>query len=167
MSDQVMDTKAEELTMKTGITRENREKLSHHLSKALSDTYVLLVKTQGVHWNVAGPLFYSLHKMFEEQYEDLFEAADDIAERIRSIGFGAPGTFAQFAEIASVKENRNLGTTENMVRQLAEDNEICARTMREAALEAEKVEDIKTHDLLTDRVGEHEENAWMLRALLA
>jgi len=167
MSNRIMDSKAEELDIKIGIARANREKLSHHLSKALSDTYVLLVKTQGVHWNVAGPLFYSLHKMTEEHYEDLFEAADDIAERIRAIGFGAPGTFAQFAELASVRENAHLGTTEDMVQQLAEDNEVCARTMREAALEAEKVEDIKTHDLLTDRVGQHEENAWMLRALLA
>ena len=85
MSSEVLDSKATELKMKTGIDRQDREKLAHLLSKAVADTYTLYIKTQGFHWNVAGPLFYSLHKLTEEQYEDLYEAADEVAERIREV----------------------------------------------------------------------------------
>ena len=93
-----MTAKAEELEVNPGIEREDRKQLAHQLSKSLADTYTLFMKTQSFHWNVAGPLFYTLHKMTEEQYEDLYEAADDIAERIRAIGFPAPGSYSQYME---------------------------------------------------------------------
>lgn len=163
----VSETKAEELNINTGIERNDREALAHHLSKALADTYMLSVKTQSFHWNVAGPLFYSLHKMTEDQYEDLFQAADEIAERIRAVGFPAPGSFGQFMDLSSLKEEQGVPGAEDMIRQLAEDNEKVARVMRLAVDEAEKVDDVKTADMLTERLGQHEENVWMLRALLA
>lgn len=163
----VTATKAEELNIDTGIERSDRRDLARHLSRALADTYVLFIKTQGFHWNVAGPLFYSLHKMTEEQYEDLYQAADTIAERIRSIGFPAPGSYAQFTELSSLQEEQGVPTAEQMIRQLADDNETVARVMREAVAEAEKADDVKTADMLTERLGQHEENVWMLRALLA
>lgn len=162
-----LDTKSPEINIESGIERKDREQLAQKLSKSLADTYTLYMKTQGFHWNVAGPLFYSLHKMTEEQYQDLFEAGDEIAERIRAIGFPAPASYTQFSQLTDIKESTSVPTAEEMVQQLAQDNEICARYMREAALEADKVDDIFTHDMLTARIGQHEENTWMLRALLA
>lgn len=167
MASDVLATKAPEMEIKSGIERKDREQLAHKLSECLANTYTLYLKTQGFHWNVTGPLFYSLHKMTEEQYQDLYEAVDEIAERIRAIGFPAPASYSQFAKLADVKEATSIPTAEEMVQQLAQDNEVCARTMRAAALEAEKVDDVFTHDMLTARIGQHEENTWMLRALLA
>lgn len=167
MASSALNTKASEVKVESGIERKDREQLAQKLSKSLADTYTLYLKTQGFHWNVAGPLFYSLHKMTEEQYQDLFEAVDEIAERIRAIGFPAPASYTQFSELTDIKESTSVPTAEEMIQQLAQDNETCARYMREAALEADKVDDIFTNDMLTARIGQHEENTWMLRALLA
>lgn len=167
MTSSALNTKASEVKVESGIERKDREQLAQKLSKSLADTYTLYLKTQGFHWNVAGPLFYSLHKMTEEQYQDLFEAVDEIAERIRAIGFPAPASYTQFSELTDIKESTSVPTAEEMIQQLAQDNETCARYMREAALEADKVDDIFTNDMLTARIGQHEENTWMLRALLA
>ena len=105
--------------------------------------------------------------MTETHYQDMAEAIDDIAERIRAIGFIAPGSLGHYAEWSSIKEESGAPSAEDMVAQLVEDNETCARSLREAAIEAEKVEDIKTADLLTERVGQHEENIWMLKAMIS
>ncbi|TQV78799.1 DNA starvation/stationary phase protection protein [Exilibacterium tricleocarpae] len=167
MKDPILQSKPEEVETHSGVAREDRRDLAGYLSEALADTYLLYVKTQGFHWNVVGPLFYSLHKLTEEQYEDMAEAIDTLAERIRAIGFPAPSSFHQFKLVASVEEETGMPTAEQMIQQLVDGNEICSRKLRKAVSEADRVGDVKTADLLTERIGQHEENAWMLRALLA
>ena len=166
MTNGVFTAQPRELRPETGLEREDRAKLAKRLSSVLADTYSLYVKTQGFHWNVTGPLFYSLHKMTEEQYEDLAAAIDDLAERIRAIGFSAPASYSQFSAMTEIKEESQVPTAEEMIKQLIEGNETCARTLREAVREAESVKDVKTADLLTERIGRHEEVVWMLRALI-
>ena len=163
----VLQSEAKESEVDTGIERNARLELAGLLSESLANTYLLYVKTQGVHWNVVGPLFYGLHKLTEEQYQDLAESVDEIAERIRAIGFPAPASFAQFLKLGSIEEETGTPKAEDMIAQLMDGNDICCKKLRKAALEAEKLEDIKTMDLLTERVGKHEENAWMLRSLLS
>jgi len=165
-SDSTLQSKPKEIHTNSGVSREDRSALAEHLTKAVADSYILYVKTQGFHWNVVGPLFYSLHKLTEAQYEDLAEAIDDIAERIRAVGFTAPGSFTQFREVTSIKEETGSITAEEMIKQLADDNETCSRNLRKAVVAAEEVEDVNTADLLTARIGQHEENTWMLRAML-
>jgi len=165
--DPVLQARPKEFDTDSGVSRQDRSALAEKLTEAVADSYLLYVKTQGFHWNVVGPLFYSLHKLTEVQYEDLAEAIDDIAERIRAIGFTAPGSFAQFQQVTSIKEETGSVTAEEMIRQLAEDNETCSRNLRNAAAAAEAVEDVNTADLLTARIGQHEENTWMLRAMMA
>lgn len=167
MTNDVLQAEPKELNIKSGVEREDRVELAGHLSEALANTYLLYVKTQGVHWNVVGPLFYSIHKLTEEHYTDFAEAIDEIAERIRAIGFTAPGSFYQLAQISTIQEETGTPTAENMIKQLIADNELCSVQLRKAVLEAEKVNDVKTADLLTERIGQHEENAWMLRASIA
>lgn len=161
-----LQSSAKENILHVGLEREDRRKLADQLGECLADTYMLYVKTQSFHWNVVGPMFYGLHKLTEAQYQDMAEAIDEMAERIRAIGFIAPGSFSQFSEMSHIKEETGAPSAEDMIKQLAEGNEICARRLRQAASEAEAVEDIRTADLLTERVGQHEENVWMLKALL-
>ncbi len=156
-----------ETEIHSGVLRQDRSKLAEKLSSALANTYLTYLKTQNVHWNAVGPLFYSLHKLTKTQYEDMAIAVDAIAERIRAIGFLAPGSFHQFKKLASVQEETEVPTAEKMIEQLVEDNEICSRTLRQTVKEAEAVDDVKTADLLTERIGQHEENTWMLRAMLS
>lgn len=151
----------------SGVSLMDRSSLAEHLSGALADTYLLYLKTQSVHWNVVGPLFYGLHKLTEEQYEDMAVAVDEIAERIRAIGFIAPGSFKQFTKLSSITEEDGAPTAEEMIEQLIKGNELCSRKLRASVAAAENVEDVKTAGLLTDRIGQHENNVWMLRALLA
>ena len=163
----VLESRPSENVLNIGVDRDDRKGLAHLLAESLSDTYLLYLKTQSFHWNVVGPMFYGLHNLTEKQYQDLAEAVDDIAERIRAIGFMAPGSFAQFTQMASIKEEVGTPNAHDMIAQLAEGNEICARKLRVAASEADKVDDVKTADLLTERIGQHEENIWMLKAMLA
>lgn len=163
----VLHSKPEELRINSGVKRADRAVLAKNLSSVLADTYFVYLKTQNFHWNVVGPLFYSVHHLTEDQYKDLASAVDNIAERIRAIGFVAPGSFEQFKKLATVKEETGTPNTEDMIRQLADDNEMCSRQLRVAVEEAEKVDDVKTADLLTNRIGQHEENTWMLRALIS
>ena len=158
--------KEKESDLDSGIEQDAREKLAKYLAKALSTSYLLYVKTQGFHWNVVGPMFYGLHKMTEEQYEDLAEAIDEIAERIRAIGFTAPGSVKQFIQLSDVQEETGTPDAKAMIKQLIEGNEICSRDLREAVIKADSLNDVKTADLLTQRIGQHEQNAWMLRSLL-
>lgn len=161
-----LKSSAKENVLNVGLEREDRRKLADHLGECLADTYMLYVKTQSFHWNVVGPMFYGLHKLTEAQYEDMADAIDEIAERIRAIGFIAPGSFSQFVGMSHVEEETGAPSAEVMIKQLADGNEVCARRLRQAASEAEAVEDIRTADMLTARVGQHEENVWMLKALL-
>lgn len=149
-----------------GINEENREAIAEALSKVLADTYMLYLKTHNYHWNVTGELFHSLHEQFEEQYTELADAIDEIAERIRALGYRAPGTFKEFNELTSVKEEQEEPEALEMVRRLALGNEQVLRTAREALEPAKAAEDEATIDLLTERLHVHSKTAWMLRSHL-
>ena len=167
MRKHVFATKARETTVDIGVARDDRKDLASGLAVALADTYVLYSETQAVHWNAAGPLFYSLHKLTEEQYEDMALAIDSIAERIRAIGFPAPGGLRRMLALSEVEHAPEPQSTDEMIRRLVVINEHCARTLRDAAKSAEASEDVRTADLLTGRIGRHEENIWMLQSLIA
>lgn len=149
-----------------GISEEHREKIAEGLSKVLADSYLLYLKTHNYHWNVTGELFHQLHEQFEEQYTELAAAVDEIAERIRAIGFRAPGTFKEFNKIASIEEDTDQPKAMDMVKRLAAANEQVIRTAREALEPAKAAEDEATIDLLTQRLNTHSKTAWMLRSHL-
>ena len=150
----------------TGISAKNREKIATGLSKLLADNYTLYLKTHNFHWNVTGPMFNTLHLMFEAQYNELWLANDLIAERIRSLGFPAPGTYAEYVKLASIKETPGQPRAEAMIKLLMEGNEAVVRTARSVFPVVDKASDEPTADLLTQRMQIHEKNAWMLRSLL-
>jgi starvation-inducible DNA-binding protein len=150
----------------TGLSTADRQELVRMLGKALSETYVLYTKSQSVHWNVVGPMFYSLHKLTEEHYEDLAEAVDELAERIRALGQPAPSSFGEFLELSDIKETRERQSCETAISMLCSDHETAARTFREGTTLAAQLEDVVTADLLTERMAQHEKAAWMLRSLL-
>jgi len=154
------------VVMDIGIEAADREKISAGLARLLADSYTLYLKTHNFHWNVTGPMFNTLHLMFEGQYTELAAAVDLIAERIRALGVPAPGSYAQFAELTKVKEEKGVPGALDMIRQLVEGQETVVRTAREAFPAAEKAGDQPTMDLLTQRMQIHEKNAWMLRSLL-
>jgi starvation-inducible DNA-binding protein len=153
-------------TIDIGISETDREAIAAGLSRLLADTYTLYVKTHNFHWNVTGPLFNTLHQMFEQQYTELATAVDEIAERIRALGFPAPGSYAQFGDLTSIKEETGVPSAEEMIAQLAKDQEIVARTAREVFPVADRANDEPTADLLTQRMQIHEKTAWMLRSML-
>lgn len=155
------------MTIDIGIPAEQREKIAEGLARLLADTYTLYLKTHNYHWNVTGPLFNTLHSMFEEQYTELAQAVDEIAERIRALGHFAPGSYKAFAKLASVEEEEGVPSAEEMIRQLVVGQETVARTAREAFPVADDAGDQPTADLLTQRMQVHEKNAWMLRSMLA
>ncbi len=155
------------MTVESGIAGDARKDVAAGLSRLLADTYILYLKTQGYHWNVEGPMFLSLHEMFEAQYVELRPAIDEIAERIRTLGPPAPASFAQFGEMAVVKEDQGTSDAMEMVRELAEGHEIVVATAREVLARAEAAGDVATEDLVTVRIQAHEKTAWMLRATLA
>jgi starvation-inducible DNA-binding protein len=154
------------MNINIGITQENREEIAAGLSKLLADTYTLYLKTHNFHWNVTGPMFQTLHLMFETQYTELALAVDLIAERIRSLGFPAPGTYKQYAELSSIKEEQGIPKAQDMIRILVEGQESVVRTARSLYPVVEKASDEATADLLTQRIQLHEKTAWMLRSLL-
>jgi starvation-inducible DNA-binding protein len=149
-----------------GISPPDRKSVAEGLAHLLADSYTLYLKTQSFHWNVTGPMFRALHEMFEEQYTELAAAVDGIAERIRALGHPSPGSFSQFAKLASVKEETGTPSAEMMVRQLVEGHEAVVRTARNAFTTAEEASDQVTLDLLAERMQVHEKQAWMLRSLL-
>jgi starvation-inducible DNA-binding protein len=152
--------------MDTGISPKDRAAIAKGLSRLLADTYVVYLKTHNFHWNVEGPMFQTLHQMFMEQYTETWNAIDLVAERIRSLGHYAPGTYKEYLELARVKETPGQPRAEQMVRLLIEGQEAIVRTAREVLPIAEKADDQPTLDLLTQRMQVHEKNAWMLRSLL-
>jgi starvation-inducible DNA-binding protein len=149
-----------------GISDELRQEIGEGLSRLLADTYTLYLKTHNFHWNVTGPLFNTLHLMFETQYTELALAVDLIAERIRALGLPAPGSYAQFAQLTSIREETGVPAAEDMIRQLVRDQEAVVRTARSIFPAVEKAGDEPTADLLTQRMQVHEKTAWMLRSLL-
>jgi starvation-inducible DNA-binding protein len=149
-----------------GIKEKDRLKIVEALSKLLADSYTLYLKTHNFHWNVTGPMFQTLHLMFQTQYTELWTNIDLIAERIRSLDAPAPGTYVQFAKLASIRETVGVPKAQDMIRILLEGHEAVTRTARKAFPAAEKGGDQPTMDLLTQRMEVHEKTAWMLRSLL-
>lgn len=149
-----------------GIDEKQRGEIAEGLSRLLADTYTLYLKTHNYHWNVTGPMFQTLHLMFETQYTELAEAVDIIAERIRALGFPAPGTYSEFAELSSISEAKGVPSAEEMIKSLVEGQETVVRTARTVFPAAEGAHDEPTADLLTQRMQIHEKTAWMLRSLL-
>ena len=139
----------------------------HDLARLLADTYTLHIKTQGYHWNVVGPNFRSLHLMFEEQYEELSDAVDEIAERIRTLGPLAPGSYREMAALASVSDEEGAPGAMEMVSRLIGANEVVIRTAGAVVRAAEAIGDPASLDLATQRIAVHEKTLWMLRATAA
>jgi starvation-inducible DNA-binding protein len=156
-----------DMTIDIGIDEADRQEIAAGLSRLLADTYTLYLKTHNYHWNVTGPMFQTLHLMFETQYNELALAVDAIAERIRSLGAPAPASYRQFAELSSVPEEDDQPDAEEMIRRLVGGQETVARTARSVYPLVEKAHDEATADLLTQRLQVHEKTAWMLRSLLA
>jgi len=150
-----------------GIDAKDREKIVAGLSRVLADTYTLYLKTHNFHWNVEGPMFNTLHLMFMGQYTELWNALDLVAERIRSLGFPAPGTYGEFAKLSSIEETAGVPEAMEMVRLLVAGHEAVARTVRSVFPTADKAHDESTTDLLTQRLQVHEKTAWMLRSILS
>lgn len=149
-----------------GIPEASRKEIAEGLSRLLADTYSLYLKTHNFHWNVTGPMFQTLHLMFETQYTELALAVDLIAERIRALGFPAPGTYSDYAKLSSIAETPGVPKATEMIRLLVEGQESVARTARSIFPIADQVNDEPTADLLTQRLQVHEKTAWMLRSLL-
>lgn len=161
-----MQAQAKGLPINIGIPEDSRQEIAEGLSRLLADTYSLYLKTHNFHWNVTGPMFQTLHLMFETQYNELALAVDLIAERIRALGVPAPGTYSDFAKLSSIPETPGVPKAKEMIRLLVEGQESVARTARSIFPLAEKVNDEPTADLLTQRLQVHEKTAWMLRSLL-
>jgi starvation-inducible DNA-binding protein len=150
-----------------GIKEADRARIARGLSRLLADTYTLYLKTHNFHWNVTGPMFQTLHLMFETQYNELALAVDLIAERIRALGHPAPGTYAEFSKLTSIKEPKGVPSAEDMIRELVAGQEAVVKTARSVFPLVDKVNDEPSADLLTQRMQVHEKTAWMLRSLLA
>lgn len=149
-----------------GIPDAEREEIATGLKKVLADTYTLYLKTHNYHWNVTGPMFQTLHLLFMEQYTELWNSVDLIAERIRALGVYAPGSYGDFAKLTSIKDDAGVPKDKEMIKNLVEGHESVIRTARSVFPTAEKSSDEATVDLLTQRLQIHEKTAWMLRSLL-
>ncbi|MCB0990157.1 MAG: DNA starvation/stationary phase protection protein [Acidimicrobiales bacterium] len=158
-------TQATEINI--GIEQDDRLEIVEGLSRLLADTYTLYLKTHNYHWNVVGPMFNTLHLMFEQQYNELALAVDLIAERIRALGAPAPGTYAQYARLSSIAEDDGVPAATDMIANLVAGQEAVVRTARSVFPVVESAGDEVTADLLTQRMQIHEKTAWMLRSMLA
>ncbi|MHC4513640.1 MAG: Dps family protein [Planctomycetota bacterium] len=150
-----------------GIDAKSRNAIADGLSRLLADSYTLYLKTHNFHWNVTGPLFNTLHLMFEQQYTELATAVDEIAERIRALGHPSPGSFAEFAKLTSIREAEGVPSATDMIAEMVTGQETVIRTAREMLPVVEAANDQPTTDLLTRRMEVHEKTAWMLRSMLA
>ena len=150
-----------------GISENDRQQIAQGLSRLLADSYTLYLKTHNYHWNVKGPLFNTLHQMFEDQYTELAAAVDEIAERIRALGEPAPGSYKAYAALTEIEEEDAVPDAEEMIRQLLKGQETVVRTARAVISAAAAANDEPTADLLTPRMQVHEKNAWMLRSMVA
>ena len=154
------------MSINIGMSDQQRESIAKGLSQLLANSYTLYLKTHNYHWNVRGPMFHSLHTMFETQYNELALAVDEIAERIRALGFLSPGSYSEFAALSSIKEGDSKNDAHAMIRELVEGQETIVRICREIFPSVDEANDEATADLLTNRMQTHEKAAWMLRALL-
>ncbi len=154
------------MAIEIGIKPQDRKAIAQGLSHLLADTYTLYLKTHNFHWNVKGPMFQTLHLMFETQYNELALAVDLIAERIRALGEPAPGSYSDYARLSSIKEAKGVPAATKMIAELVAGQEAVARTARKVFPLADKANDEPTADLLTQRLQVHEKTAWMLRSLL-
>jgi len=161
-----MAKQSKKLSMDIGISEADRKKIAEGLSALLADSYTLYLMTHNFHWNVTGPQFNSLHTMFMNQYTEQWNALDIIAERIRSLGFPAPGTYKEFVKLASIKEVEGVPKANDMIRHLVAAQEATARTARKLFPVVDEANDQPTADVLTQRIDVHEKTAWMLRSLL-
>jgi starvation-inducible DNA-binding protein len=152
--------------MDIGIKEQDRKNIAEGLSRLLADTYTLYLKTHYFHWNVTGPMFNTLHLMFEGQYTELALAVDLVAERIRSLDIYAPGTYRDFVKLSSIKESESVPNAQDMIKELVSGHEAVCRTARSVFPAAEAASDEATADLLTQRLQLHEKTAWMLRSML-
>ncbi len=159
--------KKNEMSVNIGISDKDRKKIAEGLSKLLADTYTLYLKTHNFHWNVTGPMFNTLHLMFETQYTELALAVDSIAERIRALGYPAPGTYKEYARLSSIQEEEGVPEATEMIRKLVEGQEAVVRTARSLFPLIDAAGDEPSADLLTQRMQTHEKTAWMLRSMLA
>jgi len=150
----------------TSIHSQTHQKVADELAHFLADTYAVYLKTQNFHWNVKGPLFFSLHKMFEEQYQELAAAVDEIAERIRALDCVTPASFSQFSKLSSIKEENIQIKAEEMIQKLLADHETMAKQSAHLLEKAQKAQDEATADLMVQRMTAHEKTAWMLRSSL-
>lgn len=155
------------MDIQIGIPTKQREAIAAGLAKLLADSYTLYLKTHNYHWNVTGPMFSTLHLMFEQQYIELATAIDEIAERIRALGIKAPGSYAAFSKLTSIEEETGEPSAEQMIERLVKSQEAVTRTARSIFPITEAASDEPTTDLLTQRMQIHEKNAWMLRSLLS
>ena len=162
-----MSKKNKALKIDIGISEKDRKGVAEGLNALLADTYALYQKTHAFHWNVVGPMFQTLHLMFEVHYNELWLATDLIAERIRALGFPVRATYSELAELSSIEETKGVPKDTDMVKLLVEGHESAARTARNVFSKAEDASDESTVDLLTQRLQIHEKTAWMLRSLLA
>ncbi|MBI4911999.1 MAG: DNA starvation/stationary phase protection protein [Acidobacteria bacterium] len=149
-----------------GIPAGERKDIAEGLARLLADSYTLYLKTHNFHWNVKGPMFQTLHLLFETQYTELALAVDLVAERIRALGFTAPGTYAAFARLTSIGESEDILSATDMIRELVAGQEAVVRTARSLFPLVEAAHDEVSADLVTQRMQVHEKNAWMLRSLL-
>ncbi len=156
-----------EMPIDIGISETDRTEIADGLAHLLADTYTLYLKTHNYHWNVTGPMFQTLHLMFEQQYNELALAVDLIAERIRALGAPAPGSYREFSELSSISEDTDRPDATEMIRRLVAAQESVVRTARSVFPVVERAHDEPTADLLTQRMQVHEKTAWMLRSLLA
>lgn len=161
-----MSSQPQVASLNIGIDEASRAKIAEGLSRLLADTYTLYLKTHNFHWNVTGPMFQTLHLMFETQYTELALAVDLIAERIRALGYPAPGTYSEYVKLSSIPETPGVPKAKEMIRLLVEGQEAVVRTARSIFPVVEEVNDEPTADLLTQRMQVHEKTAWMLRSLL-
>lgn len=157
---------AKETNINIGISEAHREKIADGLSRVLSETYTLYLKTQNYHWNVTGPMFHSLHTLFEQQYTEMIPAIDTIAERMRALGVLVPASFEEFSKRTSIKSGSGDTKDMEMVKQLVEGNEAVIQAARKTLTVADEAHDDPTVDMLTARLEVHEKTAWMLRSTL-
>ena len=167
MSSAALASKTAQFDQKAGIQPEDRSKIASELGKVLADSYMLFIKTQGVHWNVVGPTFYSLHKLTEEHYGNLYAAIDEIAERIRALGEKAPASYRKYGELSDIQDYDLQQTAEQHVKMLIDDHRTAVKSMRGAIEWCEDKKDFVTADMLIERMSWHEEAIWMLNSIIA
>jgi starvation-inducible DNA-binding protein len=167
MANSALSAEAAEFDPGTGLETAAYAAVATALGTVLADSYQLFIKTQGVHWNVAGASFFGIHKLTEAQYEDLYEAIDMIAERIRALGHKAPASYTTYGELSRITDEDRPQDAGAMLAMLVRDNGLVCQSLRDAIDVAEDHEDVVTADLLTDRLAKHEGNAWMLKMHIA